>query len=275
MPCTRLLLANRSSASAGADERVRRQRRRRLTAAGTIALRQCDRRAGGAVRGRRTAEFGRTQKPPEFAGSSASRKRRRGGAYARSGQPRRRCPRSETVASCRRPGVGATRRRSLLIVVRLDSGVLLAADQRQQAGAVARAGKQCSRRRFRRDARNCSGARADAVTSRFARRCGSQPTRQPDTRSSSDSRASRWTVNPLAPMGVAAVGVEHARHILDRRIARLSGGAAAASSCGRQSGATGAAGACDLDPGMPCRKAGIGCSVVSVGSGRLWRSVRA
>jgi hypothetical protein len=35
------------------------QRHRRLAAVGTIALRQCDRRAGGAVRGRRTTEFGR------------------------------------------------------------------------------------------------------------------------------------------------------------------------------------------------------------------------
>jgi hypothetical protein len=71
MPCTRLLLANRSSASAGADERVRRQRRRRLTAAGTIALRQCDRRAGGAVRGRRTAEFGRRQERATGEGSTS------------------------------------------------------------------------------------------------------------------------------------------------------------------------------------------------------------
>ena len=38
------------------------QRHRRLAAVGTIALRQCDRRAGGAVRGRRTAEFGRRRK---------------------------------------------------------------------------------------------------------------------------------------------------------------------------------------------------------------------
>jgi len=35
------------------------QRHRRLAAVGTIALRQCDRPAGGAVRVRRTAEFGR------------------------------------------------------------------------------------------------------------------------------------------------------------------------------------------------------------------------
>ena len=41
------------------DYRNRGQRHRRLAAVGTIALRQCDRRAGGAVRGRRTAEFGR------------------------------------------------------------------------------------------------------------------------------------------------------------------------------------------------------------------------
>ena len=44
------------------------QRHRRLAAVGTIALRQCDRRAGGAVRARRTAEFGRLRQRPEFAG---------------------------------------------------------------------------------------------------------------------------------------------------------------------------------------------------------------
>ena len=41
------------------DYRNRGQRHRWLAAVGTIALRQCDRRASGAVRGRRTAEFGR------------------------------------------------------------------------------------------------------------------------------------------------------------------------------------------------------------------------
>jgi hypothetical protein len=38
-------------------------RHRRLAAIGTIALRECDRRAGGAVRRRRTAEFGRSHTP--------------------------------------------------------------------------------------------------------------------------------------------------------------------------------------------------------------------
>jgi hypothetical protein len=41
----------------------------------------------------RTPPSGRKQKPPEFAGSSASSKGRRGDAYARSGKPRRRSPR--------------------------------------------------------------------------------------------------------------------------------------------------------------------------------------
>ena len=44
------------------------QRHRRLAAVGTIALRQCDRRAGGAVRGRRTAELGDCDSAPGLLG---------------------------------------------------------------------------------------------------------------------------------------------------------------------------------------------------------------
>jgi len=65
------------------------QRHRRLAAVGTIALRECDRRAGGAVRRRRTAEFGR----------------RRSRGRARPDDPDRGEPvvRSPTEAIARRP----------------------------------------------------------------------------------------------------------------------------------------------------------------------------
>jgi hypothetical protein len=66
---------------------------------------------------------GRRHKPLEFAASSASSKPRRDRAYARSGKPRRRSPWSATVASTRRRGVSATRRRRLLVVVQPGSAV--------------------------------------------------------------------------------------------------------------------------------------------------------
>jgi hypothetical protein len=77
--------------------------------------------AGVADVKRRASAAGPLRKSPEFAGSSASSKRRRGGAYACSGRPRRWSPRSATVASSRRRGVSATRRPQLLVVVQLDT----------------------------------------------------------------------------------------------------------------------------------------------------------